>query len=254
MQSNTASDRQRDTLRPMRMLKKRSLAMLWAKTIVEAKTILEPITHFGSSQWIAVFAGVLILTSFVQGIWISRANRVASEAANAAKRTADFLQVTERAYVAEQVGDKGDLLAKLLGFGNETHAVSPGAQQPDIVLSVPVRFTNYGKTPAMLKHWAANLSIDGAIRKFDDEPSLLPIRILAPGEQTADHSPSVVGKFRPTAEQGEKLTDGSLQLWVSGYVEFEDIFGKNTKREFAWRYDRATTRFVPHYFQIIEEN
>lgn len=227
--------------------------MLWAKTIVETKTILDLVMHFGASQWTAIFAGVLILTSFVQSSLILQANRVANEAANAAKKTADFLQVTERAYVAEQIGDKSDLLEKLLQLEMTRHSVSSVAR-PDVTLSVPVRFTNYGKTPAMLKHWAAKLSIDGAIRKFDDEPSLLPIRILAPGEQTADHSPSVVGKFRPTAEQGEKLTDGSLQLWVSGYVEFEDIFGKNTKREFAWRYDRTTMRFVPYYFQTIEEN
>jgi hypothetical protein len=228
--------------------------MLWAKTIVEAKTILEAIAHFGATQWIAVFAGALILSSFVQSVLISRANRVANKAANAAKRTADFLQVTERAYVAEQVGDKIDLLPKLLGRGNDTYVVSSVVQQPDVVLSVPVRFTNYGKTPAMLKSWAANLSIEGAVRKCDAEPKLLPIRILAPGQQTADHSPSAFGKFRPTAEQAEKLTDGSLQLWVSGYVEFEDIFGKNTRREFAWRYDPAATCFVPQYFHITEEN
>ncbi len=227
--------------------------MLWAKTIVETKTILEIVTHFGASQWIAIFAGVLILTSFVQGTLILQANRVATEAANAAKKTADFLQVTERAYVAEQIGDKSDLFEKLVQFGDDAHSISSVAQ-PDAVLSVPLRFTNYGKTPAMLKCWAADLSIQGAIRKFDGEPKLISIRILAPGEQTADHSPSVLGQFPRSAEQSEKLIDGSLQQWVSGYVEFEDIFGRNTKREFGWRYNHPTARFVPHYFNIMEEN
>ncbi len=227
--------------------------MLWTKTIVEAKTILDAVMHFGASQWTAIFAGVLILTSLVQSSLILQANRVANEAANAAKKTADFLQVTERAYVAEQIGAKSDLLEKLLQFGDYGHSVSSVAR-PDVTLSVPVRFTNYGKTPATLKYWAADLSIQGTIRKFDGEPKLIPIRILAPGEQTADHSPSVLGRFRPTAEQSEKLADGSLQLWVSGYVEFEDIFGRSTKREFAWRYDQRMTRFLPHYFHVTEEN
>jgi hypothetical protein len=228
--------------------------MLWTKMIVEAKTILEVIMHFGASQWIAVFAGVLILTSFLQSTLILRANRVASEAANAAKKTADFLQVTERAYVAEQIGDKNDLIETLFHFGNDSHIAPSLTEQPDVSLSVPVRFTNYGKTPAMLKSWAANLSCEAAIRKVDPEPKLFPIRILAPGERSEDHLSSILGRFSRSAEQSEKLTDGRLQLWVSGYVEFEDIFGKNTKREFAWRYDHAMTRFVPHYFHVIDEN
>ncbi len=80
------------------------------KTIVEGKTILDAVMHFGASQRTAIFAGVLILTSLVQSSLILQANRVANEAANAAKKTADFLQVTERAYVAEQIGAKSDLL------------------------------------------------------------------------------------------------------------------------------------------------
>jgi hypothetical protein len=227
---------------------------MWTKMIAEAKTILDVITHFGALQWIAVFAGALILTSFLQSIFILRANRVAREAANAAKKTADFLGVTQRAYVAEQIGDKIDLIETLFHFGDDSHSAPSVAQQPDVSLSVPVRFTNYGKTPAMLKSWAANLSCEAAIRKVELEPKLFPTRILAPGERSEDHLSSIIKPFPRSAEQSEKLTDGRLQLWVSGYVEFEDIFGKNTKREFAWRYDHAMRRFVPHYFHVIDEN
>ncbi len=115
--------------------------MLWTKTIVEAKTILDAVMHFGASQWTAIFAGVLILTSLVQSSLILQANRVANEAANAAKKTADFLQVTERAYVAEQIGAKSDLLEKLLQFGDDGHSVSSSVARPDVMLSVPVQFT-----------------------------------------------------------------------------------------------------------------
>lgn len=228
--------------------------MLWAKVAVDAKTTLETIKGFGSSQWTAVFAAALTLTSFVQALFILRANKVAKEAADAAKKTADLLQMTERAYVAEQILSKPDLHDQLLLHPESllTKELVPAQASPQ--LTVAIRFTNFGKTPATLKSWAASLSIDGAVRKVDHEPQLFAIRILGPGEQSGDYGSPSIGIPPPAEGQGNKLKDGSMHLWVTGYVDFEDIFGKAAKREFVWRYDIAMKRFIPHYFRIVEEN
>jgi hypothetical protein len=237
-----------------RLRDKAELTMLWAKIVVEAKTTLETIESFGSSQWTAVFAAALTLTSFVQALFILRANKVARDAANAAKKTADSLQMTERAYVAEQIVSKADLHDELLLHSGSLSRDESEPAQASAQLIVAIRFTNFGKTPATLKSWAASLSIDGAVRKVDLEPHLFAIRILGPGEQSGDYGSPSISTPPPAEGQRKKLKDGSMHLWVTGYVDFEDIFGKATKREFVWRYDVTMRRFIPHYFRIVEEN
>jgi hypothetical protein len=227
--------------------------MLWAKAIFEAKAAIEVIGHFGASQWTAVFAGLLILTSLLQSIFICYSNHVAMAAANAAKKIAESLQATERAYVAENIVGGGDVLEALLR-PNELNKDLSTKERPDIKLAVALSFTNYGKTPATLKCWAAKLSIDGTVRQADLEPKLFPIRILAPGERTAGQTPSAVEIFNRSAEQSQQLTEGSSRLWLCGEVEFEDIFGQGSKREFVWRYDHALRCFVPYYFSIVEQS
>lgn len=228
--------------------------MPWASMLVDTKPILETVKSFGASQWTAVFAAALTLTSFAQGLFILQANRVAKAAAQAAKKTADWLQIVEGAYVAEQIVHKDDIYERVL-HQSKSALVNESAEtngSPD--LSVTIKLVNFGKTPAMLKSWAAALFFDSAVRTPDLDPRLFPIRMLGPREQSGEYGSPVISVKFPSPEQSKKFKEGSLYLWVKGYIDFEDIHGHATKREFVWRYDVPMKRFVPHYFNVTDEN
>jgi hypothetical protein len=223
--------------------------MEWAKILAEAKVILGTIQNFRTAEWMAAFAGILVLTSFIQSFFIMHANRVARDAANAAHKIGNALQATERAYVAEQISDPHQIEATLSGLAeaqSETHA------QDDIVAGI--RFKNFGKTPATLKNWAASLYVDAAARKADSDAKLFPVRILAPSEETGEEMMPMLRGHMLTNDQAKKIAAGTLQLWASGFVDYEDIFGKGSRREFVWRYDCPQGCFVPHYFNIVEDD
>ncbi len=214
-----------------------------------AKTILECLDkHAGALS--ALFLGALVITSFIQNIFILRANQAALQAANTAKESADGLQIAERAYVAEGVAEQSDVLRALFNLTSSYPSSPPIDEQSNAQVCVKIWFTNYGKTPATMRYWAAKLSIESSIPREELEPKSFEIRVLAPQEHTSDNVPMTLDIFSHSLEQSEKLNEGRLELWLFGYVEFEAIFGNVTRRNFVWRYNRHLHRFVPFSFYI----
>ena len=96
----------------------------------------DPVAFF--TLWIAAFTALLVLVSAFQIGFLISANDTATEAANAAKISADVAKRTltglERPYI----------------FLDAPKIMSPPTQLPVIIPQIEYTFRNYGRTPAIV--------------------------------------------------------------------------------------------------------
>ena len=203
----------------------------------------------GADGWTAIFTGALVCSAIVQGHFIISANRVAEEAAKAAKKSADSLQASESAFVVEEIYTPGGINDFPFTFHLRTPV--PTSVEPAAITGAIV-FKNWGKTPATVICYGTRFHV-GEVRPHFlsmDDKYLLRYVIEAQGKTEGIYISDVIPN---STQQSERLSAGALTLWLVGFIKFADVFGKKRIRHFAWRYERPMKCFVPLDFFITEE-
>lgn len=170
---------------------------------------------------LAIFTGVLAAVSFVQGIFLIRAD-------NTARLSAEALPRMERAYVflAENV--------ELDEINRDGIYVMAKVQYP---------FKNHGRTPAILKEihvasgfWRSSLptmaaAIGGAI------PDGL---VLSAGEESRQFG----CLMKTTVTDWDEAKDGGGYIAFFGRIIYTDVFGERHETGFCREYNFSRNRFV----------
>ncbi len=181
--------------------------MTWSNLILEDRSILHTMQNFGAAQWIAVLAGVLVLTSFVQGLFILRANGATRQVALAAQKAADFLKLVERPYVSEHIAESTGIQIQFRAGPDEGRdSPKPDDGRTADLPPLSIVFKNYGRTPATLKHWGGSLTIEAAVPKAVLDDRQFTMRVLAPKDEVTSE---ISSSLTISPEQRKKLENGA---------------------------------------------
>jgi hypothetical protein len=177
--------------------------------------------------WLAILTAVLAVIALFQ-LWLflrqlrltEKAARDAEMAANAAKASADVLPKIERAYVFVEV---------------IVSSVTLGERDNLYELDITVRFTNHGKTPAILS----------IIRAYPQWSGTPPQQLLPTSRANQEIPDGLVigaeGHFdvdlpQSFAHEGwVSLVNGGVYIYVIGRVEYKDVMGNEHHTGFCWQ-------------------
>ncbi len=178
-----------------------------------------------ATVWLAILTLALAVIAFFQLLLFLRQLRLTEEAArdaaiavNAAKASAEVLPKRERAYVFAEV-----FIADALSDMHRPYRVN-----------VTVRFTNHGKTPAIILR----------VRSYPLW-SDVPPTTLTPSERENRSVPDglVIGpggvfevphELQMDDDRRQTLQDVVTRLYVVGLIEYRDVMGVVHQTGFAW--------------------
>ncbi len=159
---------------------------------------------------------------------------IARQNSNAAQKAAETLPIIEGAYVFP------DILAENVASSlqNLDHPMVVNR-----VLRLEFQFKNFGKTPAILHHFQADLIHfdQGHMRSKDAEGRIAKKVVLGAGE--AEHLQSTIGDF--SKAEAVSVIAGRTQLSFTGYVVYGDVFGNKWGYSFDWQFSPTQGRLVP---------
>ncbi len=174
--------------------------------------------------WLMIFTGVLAFVSLIQIGFLISADRVASEAANAARQSADATRnsvklaekTAERQLRAYVFLDSEKIIEKL--------RVAAG-EEPSFLL----RVKNFGLTPAYnfvvvrataIGPWPPDADLPMASAQESTQ-------VLPPGEISYwGSSPDTPGGGKVTAEEFADMTAGRRRFYIFGRITYVDAFDK----------------------------
>jgi hypothetical protein len=155
-------------------------------------------------------------------------------AAVAAQKSAEVLPVIEGAYVYPDI--LGENIASNLQ--NLAHPMVTSR-----ALRLEFQFKNFGKTPAILHHFQADLIHfdQGHMRSKDAEGRIAKKIVLGAGE--AEKLQTEIGDFGK--EEAASVMAGHTRLSFTGYVVYGDVFGNKWGYSFDWEFSPTQGRLVP---------
>lgn len=190
------------------------------------------------TEVLAYFTALLAIVSLFQGVMLYRSNNTATvsadaakDAAKAAQLSADALTAIERAYV-------------FLGKEITCQIDWPTTTGEERKSKIAIRFKNLGKTPAILKeiHWGvirmagAPNGVDAA--KLPGGP--LPVSIIL---SSGDASRQLTHEFSIQGKDVDSINLGREQLYLTGRVIYDDVFGKSHETGFCRMWRRKSENF-----------
>lgn len=159
-------------------------------------------------------------------------------AANAAERSADAVQIVEGAYVYPDILTE-NIADSLSAFRQSEVRTNR--------LRVSFRFKNFGKTPAIIGFYQADLfHRDGGPRLRSAGVSPIQVAqktILGAGEAT-EPMETEIGDFS-RQEWGSLCLHQSTRLHFAGEIRYADIWGNKWLFPFEWEYSGAKGRLIP---------
>ncbi len=178
-------------------------------------------------------------------LWLSGERQIEAAiiSAEAAKTSAESLQIVERAHIAEIIIDSN--IADIFAQIGLAEAV-PITVEP----RVRFKFKNYGKTPATVIRYYVDIVI------YQEAPSLESTYLAGnweTGDPLSEHTLGALGetsimplrrKWGIEDNLKNSLVRALTNIWFIGYVIFEDVFGVATHRRFIWKYERHTKQLV----------
>jgi hypothetical protein len=178
--------------------------------------------------WLMIFTGVLSAISIVQIFFLTRADKTAARAANAASRQADALIGVEIARLRVFKID----LSSTTGLQFLTPKVERAAFE--------VEFMNYGRTPAFLTGGCGRTHVG---KTLPTEPQHAPAFHFASTEviEAGRKWTFPINAFggRMTKENAADVLNDRTNLWIYGYIEFTDFQHRHHREPFLWQ-------FFPH--------
>jgi hypothetical protein len=171
---------------------------------------------------------------------------VANKAANAAKASADALKATERGILMEKISSVDFSRAYSAA---ESYPNSPSMWPITAELSTTITFKNYGKTPITIQEICGNVVIADATPRIKDGVFAIEHKlteyVISPRSES-DAIPFKVSK-EISWDKNNKITRGTMHIWLIGSVTFVDVFDVTCHREFVWKYSRRSNALKPYH-------
>jgi len=159
---------------------------------------------------------LLVLTLF----YSREAAMAASKAAVAAQESADTMVDAERTNM---------LISELQITGLANRPETDG----NVILGVTYKFTNYGRSPALLKKVTVAISL---VQDLPSQPEYQQEQALRfTSTVNGWYGLATPGDARVHGSRVRAVHSGEANIWVFGYLEYEDVFGKGHTNRFAYR-------------------
>jgi hypothetical protein len=191
--------------------------------------------------WLVYFTAALVAVVFLQFIWMIRQEKwmrrnvkIANEAADAAKKSADALPAIERAYLFVKIKMYNPEPEGIAGTIDDTPQFNTD--------NVKVIVTNRGKTAALLTgipykiKVMGNAIIDVVLTEFTYYcGSAIPsgTSIIESKEEV-----TLTADFFMTKPEWRQITMGESFLTCLGCIHYEDVFGNPHRTVFCWKYEQ----------------
>ncbi|MDE2364238.1 MAG: hypothetical protein KGM42_16305 [Hyphomicrobiales bacterium] len=210
------------------------------------KTSSDPVATFTAA--LAILTAGLVIVSAVQIRFLIRADNTARDAARAASDSAKAMTASEGAYIVSDVPSRSRIDKPVYFQYIPAADVNAAPILDDTYICVVMTFLNYGKTPATIIGFRAGLEIDMAA-PFDSEffdKATVNDFMIDPDVMRQNEPVSTIPigrKVESATELDRQLRAARQNLWLAGYIRYEDVFGKQRTTDFLWRYDRRVNRF-----------
>jgi hypothetical protein len=155
---------------------------------------------------------------------------VARDAADAAKRSADAASLQARAMVGAEL-PRFELGAVHLAYSDQS--VRQALKAP----SIDVRFTNYGRTTALVLEKCVEVRLGKNLPPdptYDFVEALAVVEAVESGKSVGVEASRRLGDLSESQVQG--LLSGLNKIWVYGFVRFRDFLGMEHKLGFCLRW------------------
>lgn len=189
----------------------------------------DPITTY--TLLLMIFTGLLVVCNIF--LWLST-----KKSADAAKKSADVLASSERAFLHIVVYD--DNIREL----TNKHFVK-------------YQIRNYGKTPAIVKEISHCIKWDKTLpnaQVYNPSGLVLKEHMISAKDSTDD----ITCEFRDSVDfmkSVEAFNKGESSAWFYGRVVYDDIFGNRHEHRFVWRHNTITKGLLPcHGVEYSEYN
>jgi hypothetical protein len=202
----------------------------------------------GQREWmpslLTLFNGLLVF--FAYRLWRSTAGLIgvageqsrdlkemiaaAREAADAAKRSADAAALQARAMVGAEL-PRFELGHVHLAYSDQS--VRQALRAP----SIDVRFTNYGRTTALVLEKCVEVRLGHALPPdptYDFVEALTVVEAVESGNSVGIEAHRRLGDLSESQVHG--LLSGLNKIWVYGFVRFRDFLGMEHKLGFCLRW------------------
>ncbi len=184
-------------------------------------------------QFIASAAGVAgLVVSLLFTAWAALA---ASRAAKAAQKSADAIPTLERAYIFLKIERNN-----FEGVVQENVYPKHGHAQ------VQFKFTNHGKTPAIVKeinydlhHWTEMNEPSYSLNRVGSD-----YLVIDGGTSTSLYD--VTDPIEVSEPIKEQMRKGRGAIWFFGRVVYDDVFGQEHVTSFWWSYNGLGRQFGMH--------
>lgn len=184
---------------------------------------------------------VLVLVTIILAILAYKQWDEMSASVKIMNKSIELTQTSERPFV----GLENIILSKPLSIGH--------------VIEIDAEHKNYGKSPAMsTKIWCkidiipAQNTVD-----FDNYRKILPNNrsssILWPNQSSGIHTP-IKTKEVLTEDIYRKIMNEGMIVFVSGFIDYESVYGKKYRTVFCWIYNLEYKQFQTYklYNFVIE--
>jgi hypothetical protein len=101
-----------------------------------------------------------------------------------------------------------------------------------------ITFKNYGKTPGVVSEVGCGLVYSETVPVPVYDVKVIKENIIAAGESSEDFGEAIDGQM--TMAQAITVKNGGGNLWVYGYVIYDDVFGKTQVHRFFQRFVRVS--------------
>jgi hypothetical protein len=203
------------------------------------KTTNDPVAAF--TGVLALFTIILACVSVTQIYFLTRADETGRRAADAAKKSADALERSERGILIENIQFQ-DIAVFAETICNITFEGYAGGE-----INVTFSLKNYGKTPVTIRNIQADiyLSEQPRIEKFWPHfPYKLKENTIAAGDACTPIT--LEKKIMVRRDARLKFIQNNIGIWFAGIFLFSDVFGQTTLRQFTWKYDTDARELKPH--------
>jgi hypothetical protein len=175
-------------------------------------------------------------TSDRQAVEIQNQLDIAREANRAAQKSADAAVAGERArfYVTIEHNFRNCVQAATTWENTPQVDESPGSASN--IPMAKICFKNYGKSPGIVIEVGAGIAFSLIPPDPVWDVKVVKNNIIAPNELTESFMVAMTGGI--TLGDAKKVRNGSGNIWIWGYISYDDVFGERQTHRFFQRYIR----------------
>ncbi|MHB8268813.1 hypothetical protein [Bradyrhizobium sp.] len=185
---------------------------------------------------IAIFTTILAVFT----VRLAGSTRIAADAANL---NAEAVIAAERAYIFVEIRDEQVMLViKQMS----------GLEQPPFTIAIDYRFTNEGKTPAIIRAISYGVTVaENLPSEREYSPILhLPTHLLGAGKSTKSLE---YNEFKMTTAIADSIVDLKATFWFYGNIVYDDMFGRQKTLNFVFHASGISEGFTLYRYDETDE-